>query len=320
MSTGWIVLAVIVVIAIIVIAGYNGLVAMRQRVNQAFADIDVQLKQRHDLIPNLVETVKGYAAHERGTLEAVIQARNSAVAAPRADRRSPPRTCCRARCARCSRCPRPIRTSRRTRTSSSCRRSSPISRTRSPPRAASSTTRCRNTTPASSVPGRAVRRHVRLHEQHVLRPRRGPRAGRAGAAGEVLIRSVPEAAHAVRDRAGSRVAGSAIGGLAAVLRPRYGGLWRCAAPGTRKASSEMAAYGLYTHIQSNKRRSIALLVGLFFLVYVMVFAGALVAEALQLQGRRLSPARALARPHRRRAVGDGRHGVWIASPTSSTSR
>ena len=47
---------------------YNGLVAMRQRVNQAFADIDVQLKQRHDLIPNLVETVKGYAAHERGTL------------------------------------------------------------------------------------------------------------------------------------------------------------------------------------------------------------------------------------------------------------
>ena len=55
---------------------------MRQRANQAFADIDVQLKQRHDLIPNLVETVKGYAAHERGTLEAVIQARNAAIAAP----------------------------------------------------------------------------------------------------------------------------------------------------------------------------------------------------------------------------------------------
>jgi LemA protein len=81
-TTGWIVLGVIVVIAIWAIGVYNGLVAMRQRVNQAFADIDVQLKQRHDLIPNLVETVKGYAAHERGTLEAVVQARNAAMAAP----------------------------------------------------------------------------------------------------------------------------------------------------------------------------------------------------------------------------------------------
>jgi LemA protein len=80
-TTGWIVLGVIVVIVLWVVSVYNGLVAMRQRVGQAFADIDVQLKQRHDLIPNLVETVKGYAAHERGTLEAVIQARNSAVAA-----------------------------------------------------------------------------------------------------------------------------------------------------------------------------------------------------------------------------------------------
>jgi LemA protein len=80
-TTGWIVLAVIVVIVLWAITVYNGLVAMRQRVGQAFADIDVQLKQRHDLIPNLVETVKGYAAHERGTLEAVIQARNTAVAA-----------------------------------------------------------------------------------------------------------------------------------------------------------------------------------------------------------------------------------------------
>src|SRR5271168_5117485 len=76
-----IVLAVIVVLALWVIAIYNGLVSMRQRVDQAFADVDVQLRQRHDLIPNLVETVKGYAAHERGTLDEVVKARNAAIAA-----------------------------------------------------------------------------------------------------------------------------------------------------------------------------------------------------------------------------------------------
>jgi LemA protein len=81
-TTGWVVIGIIVVIVIWAIVTYNSLVAMRQRVNQSFADIDVQLKQRHDLIPNLVETVKGYAAHERGTLEAVVQARNTAIAAP----------------------------------------------------------------------------------------------------------------------------------------------------------------------------------------------------------------------------------------------
>ena len=79
--TSWVILGIVVALVIWVISIYNGLVAMRQRVNQAFADIDVQMKQRHDLIPNLVETVKGYAAHERGTLEAVIQARNAAVTA-----------------------------------------------------------------------------------------------------------------------------------------------------------------------------------------------------------------------------------------------
>ena len=81
-TTGWIILGVIVVIVLWAITVYNGLVALRQRTNQAFADIDVQLKQRSDLIPNLVETVKGYAAHEKNTLDAVIRARNAAIAAP----------------------------------------------------------------------------------------------------------------------------------------------------------------------------------------------------------------------------------------------
>jgi LemA protein len=76
-----IVIAVIVVIVLWAVSVYNGLVTMRQRVNEAFADVDVQLRQRHDLVPNLVETVKGYAAHERGTLDEVTKARNAAVAA-----------------------------------------------------------------------------------------------------------------------------------------------------------------------------------------------------------------------------------------------
>src|SRR3954447_22432161 len=80
-TTGWIVLGVIVVLVLWIIMIYNQLVAMGQRVGQAFADVDVQLKQRHDLIPNLVETVKGYAAHERGTLEEVVKARNAAMTA-----------------------------------------------------------------------------------------------------------------------------------------------------------------------------------------------------------------------------------------------
>jgi len=74
-TTGWVVLGVIVVIVIWAISIYNGLVAMRQRTNQAFADIDVQLKQRHDLIPNLVETVKGYAKQESTIFIEVAEAR-----------------------------------------------------------------------------------------------------------------------------------------------------------------------------------------------------------------------------------------------------
>jgi LemA protein len=80
-TSGWVVLGIVGFLIVLAIIVYNGLVTLRQRVNQAFADIDVQLKQRHDLIPNLIETVKGYAAHERGTFDAVVQARNAAVAA-----------------------------------------------------------------------------------------------------------------------------------------------------------------------------------------------------------------------------------------------
>src|SRR5437868_13104091 len=82
MSLGWvIVLAIVVVIAAFLILTYNRLVTLRQRVNEAYSDIDVQLKRRHDLIPNLVETVKGYAAHERGVFDEVTQARANAIAA-----------------------------------------------------------------------------------------------------------------------------------------------------------------------------------------------------------------------------------------------
>ncbi len=81
MIPGLIVLGVVVLIALYAIVAYNNLVSLREQVRAAWAQIDVVLKRRYDLIPNLVETVKGYAAHERGTLEAVISARNSAVAA-----------------------------------------------------------------------------------------------------------------------------------------------------------------------------------------------------------------------------------------------
>ena len=82
MLTTLIVIGVIVAVVLFaVMGGYNKLVALDQRADQSFADIDVQLKQRQDLIPNLVETVKGYATHERGTLDAVTQARAAAAGA-----------------------------------------------------------------------------------------------------------------------------------------------------------------------------------------------------------------------------------------------
>ena len=85
----YIILGLLIVLVILVIAAYNTLVTLRNRFKNAFAQIDVQLKRRYDLIPNLVETAKGYMKHERETLEAVIQARNQAASANQAAAQNP---------------------------------------------------------------------------------------------------------------------------------------------------------------------------------------------------------------------------------------
>ena len=79
--TGWIILLIVLVVVVAVIGAYNSLVRLRNQVDNAWSQIDVQLKRRHDLIPNLIETVKGYMQHERGTLEAVTNARSQAMGA-----------------------------------------------------------------------------------------------------------------------------------------------------------------------------------------------------------------------------------------------
>lgn len=78
-------LIIFVILAAYVVIVYNGLIVGRNRVKEAFSDVNIQLKRRYDLIPNLVETVKGYASHESQTLEKVIQARNMAMAAQKGD-------------------------------------------------------------------------------------------------------------------------------------------------------------------------------------------------------------------------------------------
>lgn len=78
---GWIILGAVVVVAVAVIGMYNSLVRFRNQVDNAWSQIDVQLKRRHDLIPNLVETAKGYMEHERGTFEAITEARSKAMGA-----------------------------------------------------------------------------------------------------------------------------------------------------------------------------------------------------------------------------------------------
>lgn len=81
MTALWIILGVLAVLVLWAIGVYNGLIKLKVRTEEAASDIDVQLKRRHDLIPNLVNTVKGYAAHEEKTFTAVIEARNKAMAA-----------------------------------------------------------------------------------------------------------------------------------------------------------------------------------------------------------------------------------------------
>lgn len=80
-TTLLVVLIVVVVLAFVVIGMYNSLITLKNRVDEAFSDMDVQIKRRYDLIPNLVEVVKGYAAHEKDTLERVVNARNAAMTA-----------------------------------------------------------------------------------------------------------------------------------------------------------------------------------------------------------------------------------------------
>jgi len=83
--TIWIILGITLVLMLLILSLYNGLITLKNRVEEAMSDMDVQLKRRYDLIPNLLETVKGYAAHEQGTLEKVIAARNSAMSISSAD-------------------------------------------------------------------------------------------------------------------------------------------------------------------------------------------------------------------------------------------
>lgn len=83
--TTWIIVGVLALLLLFIAAMYNGLITLKNRVDEAMSDMDVQLKRRYDLIPNLVETVKGYATHEQGTLEKVIAARNSAMSVSSTD-------------------------------------------------------------------------------------------------------------------------------------------------------------------------------------------------------------------------------------------
>ena len=141
--TFWIVLGLVVLIGVWLIAVYNGLVGGRNQAQAAWSQIDVQLKRRHDLIPNLVQVVKDAMGYEQETLTKVIQARNAAVGRHRVRRKQDRRkqTLSPGNSTGCSGWSRAIRSSGPTTISSSSRKSSPAPRTRSPSRASSTTTR-----------------------------------------------------------------------------------------------------------------------------------------------------------------------------------
>src|SRR3954449_12854376 len=142
MTALYVVLGLVVLLLLAVVVSYNRFVRQRNLVKESWTQIDVELRRRHDLIPNLVETVKGYAAHERTVLQNVVEARTAAVSAgggvaaqakaeaqpgrAAGSRRRPrPSRSWPGRCAACSRSRRTTPTSRRPGHSCSCRRSSP---------------------------------------------------------------------------------------------------------------------------------------------------------------------------------------------------
>ena len=186
MSTGWIVLGVLVILVLFALGAYNRLVALSQRVGQAFADIDVQLKQRHDLIPNLVETVKGYAAHERGTLDDVIKARNSAMSAQGPAQVSAAENQLSGALGRLialSEAYPDLKANANFQQLAS-ELSDLENKIAASRRFFNNAVRIQHRHPADAR--RLVRRHVRLHPQGFLRSRRLPDRSRGGAAGEVL--------------------------------------------------------------------------------------------------------------------------------------
>lgn len=135
-----IILVIVVVLVVAVIGLYNNLVKLRNMVDNAWAQIDVQLQRRLDLIPNLVETVKGYAAHESGTLEEVTKARTAVMNAPTPEGKMQADGFLTGALKNCLPSRRPTPTSRRTRTSSSFKQSCPTLKTRSATCAKASTT------------------------------------------------------------------------------------------------------------------------------------------------------------------------------------